>query len=124
MLATPADLSALEWARIVNVENAKARAEGFKSPQAGSNKVPATPKQKPKAPVNLSRPVRNEEAMQKTGKLGKTGEVTVSGVFCFIRLFLTCVFQAISCNMCVSRKDPCVYGSRVACQTCNQRKVR
>jgi hypothetical protein len=26
--------------------------------------------------------------------------------------------------MCVSRKDLCVYGSRTACQTCNQRKVR
>jgi hypothetical protein len=26
--------------------------------------------------------------------------------------------------MCVSRRDLCVYGSRTACQTCNQRKVR
>jgi hypothetical protein len=26
--------------------------------------------------------------------------------------------------MCKSRKDLCIYGSQVACQTCNQRKVR
>jgi hypothetical protein len=26
--------------------------------------------------------------------------------------------------MCKSRQDLCVYGSRVACQTCQQRKVR
>jgi hypothetical protein len=38
--------------------------------------------------------------------------------------FLTCVFQAISCDMCISHKDLCVYGSRTACQTSNQRKVR
>jgi hypothetical protein len=72
----------------VNAENAKARAEGFKLPRAGSSKATATPTPKPKALVNLSRQVRNEEAMRKSGKLGKTGEVVVSVfVFCFIRLF-------------------------------------
>jgi hypothetical protein len=51
---------------------------------------------------------------------GSRGEFTY---FSFFRLFLTCVFQAISCDMCVSRKDLCIYGSQLACLTCNQRKV-
>jgi hypothetical protein len=78
MLATPADLSAIDKARQINAKNAKNRAEGFKLPRAGSSKVPATPKPRPTAPVNLSRQVREQEAMQKSGKLGKTGEVAVS----------------------------------------------
>jgi hypothetical protein len=28
------------------------------------------------------------------------------------------------CDMCVSRKELCVYGSRVACLICQQRKVQ
>jgi hypothetical protein len=80
MLATPADLSAIAKARQINAENAKNRAEGFKPPRAGSSKAPAIPKPKPTTTVNLSRQVRNEEAMRKSGKLGKTGEVAVSGV--------------------------------------------
>jgi hypothetical protein len=78
MLATPADLSAINKARQINAENAKNRAEGFKPPWAGSSKATATPMPKPKAPVNLTRQVRNEEAMRKSGKLGKTGDVAVS----------------------------------------------
>jgi hypothetical protein len=90
MLATPADISAIDRARQINAENEKNRVEGFKPPRAGSSKAPATPKPKPTTSVNLTRQVLNEEAMWKSGKLGKTGEVAVSGVFffvCFIRLF-------------------------------------
>jgi hypothetical protein len=85
MLATPADHSALDKARQINAENAKNRAEGFKPPWAGSSKAPAMPKPKPKAPVNLSRQVREQEAMWKSGKLGKAGEVVVS--LCVFLLF-------------------------------------
>jgi hypothetical protein len=77
MLATPADLSAIDKARQINAENAKNRVESFKPPWARSSKAPATPKPKPKAAVNLSRQVREQEAMRKSGKLGKTGEVAV-----------------------------------------------
>jgi hypothetical protein len=125
MLATPADLSAINKARQINAENAKNRVEGFKPLRARSSKVPAMPRPKPNTPVNLSRQVRNEEAMRKYGKLGKTGEVAVSGV-----LFALFVFSDLSSRLsvatcvCVSREDLCVYGSRTACLTCNQRKVR
>jgi hypothetical protein len=78
MLATPAGLSALDKARQINAENAKNWVEGFKPPRAGSSKAMATLMPKPKTPVNLSRQVREQEAMRKTGKLGKTGEVVVS----------------------------------------------
>jgi hypothetical protein len=78
MLATPVDLSAIAKARQINAENAKNQAEGFKPPQAGSSKATPTPTPKPKTPVNLTRQVRNEEAMRKSGKLGKTGDVVVS----------------------------------------------
>jgi hypothetical protein len=78
MLATPADLSAINRAQLINAENARNRAEGSKPPRAGSSKAPATPKPKPMATVNLTRQVRNEEAMRKSGKLGKTGDVAVS----------------------------------------------
>jgi hypothetical protein len=60
----------------------------------------------------------------KTGKLGKTREVVVSAVFSLRSAFLTCIFQTVSCDMCKSRKDLCVYGSRVAFQVCKERKVR
>jgi hypothetical protein len=86
MLATPADLPALERARIVNAKNAKARVEASK-PRAGSSKVTATPTPKPKAPVNLTRQVWEEERVMRTGKQGKQGDVAVSEFFCFIRLF-------------------------------------
>jgi hypothetical protein len=89
MLATSTDLSALERARIVDAENAKIWAEGFKPPRAGSSKATATPMPKPKALVNLSRQVRNEEAMRKSRKLGKTGDVAVSGL-------LFCLFFGVS----------------------------
>jgi hypothetical protein len=88
-LVTPADLSelsAVERARLVNAENAKARADSSK-PRAGSSKVTATPKPKPAGSVNLSRQVRNEEAMRKSGKLGKTGDVAVS-------VFGLCAFRS------------------------------
>jgi hypothetical protein len=83
MLATPADLSALERARIINAENAKTWAESSKPPWVGSSKG----RPKPISPVNLSRQVRNEEAIQKTGKPGKTKEVAVSVFFRFVWLF-------------------------------------
>jgi hypothetical protein len=79
MLVTPTDLSALERARIVNAENAK--------PRAGSSKVTATPTPKPKTPVNLTRQVREEEWVMRTGKWGKQGDVAVSKFSCFIQLF-------------------------------------
>jgi hypothetical protein len=82
MLATPADLSALKRARIVNAENAKVRAVGSK-PRAGSSKVTATPTPKLKAPVNLTRQVWEEERVMKTGKRGKHGDVAVSAGFLF-----------------------------------------
>jgi hypothetical protein len=78
MLATVADLSAMEKARLINAKNAKNRAEGSKPPRARSIKAPATPKPKPTATVNLTRQVRNEEAMRKPGKLGKTRDVAAS----------------------------------------------
>jgi hypothetical protein len=82
MLATPADLSALDRARQINAENAKIREESFK-PRAGSSKVMATPTPtpKPKAPVNLTRQVQVEEWVMKTGKRGKQGDVAVSVFF-------------------------------------------
>jgi hypothetical protein len=83
MLATPVDLLALDRARQVNAENAKTWAEGFKPPQVGSSKATATLTPKPKPPVNLSRQVRNEEVMRKSGKLGKTAV----SVFCLFALF-------------------------------------
>jgi hypothetical protein len=82
MLATPADLLALECAQIVNAENAKAWAEGFKLPQAGSSKATLMPT--PKTPVNLTRHVQEQERLMKPGKLGKTGEVAVSAIFWFV----------------------------------------
>jgi hypothetical protein len=89
MLATPADLSSLERAQQINAENAKNREESFKT-RAGSNKATATPTPKPKALVNLSRQVRNEEAMRKTGKIrkdqGSHGEC-ICFFFRFIWLF-------------------------------------
>jgi hypothetical protein len=120
MLATPVDLSALKRARIVNAKNAKARAEGSK-PRAGSSKATATPmpKSSVKTPINLSRQVRNEEKIRKTGKQGKSGDVAVSYCFQFSFGFSDLLFlQDITCNMCVSCKDLCVYGSRVACLIC------
>jgi hypothetical protein len=94
MLASSADISAIERAWQVNAENARIRAEGVKPPRAGTSKAPATPKPKPTDSVNLSRQVRNEEAMRKSGKLGKTGEVAVSYLLFFliyfISAFLTC----------------------------------
>jgi hypothetical protein len=85
MLATPADLSALDKARQINAENVNNRAEGFNPSRAGSSKAPAMPKTKPMAPVNLSRQVREQEVMRKSGKLGKTGDVAVSD--CLFALF-------------------------------------
>jgi membrane protein involved in colicin uptake len=101
MLATPADISAIDRARQINAENAKNRAEGFKPPWGGSSKAPATPQPKPTTLVNLTRQVQNEEAMRKSGKLGKTGEVAVSVLFCFILAFLTWFLFRLSVATCV-----------------------
>jgi hypothetical protein len=90
MLATSADLSALDRAWQINAENAKIREEGFK-PWAGSSKATATPTPKLKALVNLSRQVRNEEAIRKTRKWGKSGDVAVSVSFRSYLAFLTCL---------------------------------
>jgi HD-GYP domain-containing protein (c-di-GMP phosphodiesterase class II) len=79
MLETPADLLALERARLVNAKNTRLQDESHK-PRAGSSKAPSmpTPTLKPKAPVNLASPVREEEWLKKTGKRGKSGDVAVS----------------------------------------------
>jgi hypothetical protein len=122
MLATPVDLSALDRAWQINANNAKARVEGFKPPRAGSSK--ATPTPMLKTPVNLTRQVWEQERLMKPGKLGKTREVAVSAVFSLCSAFLTCIFQTVSCDMCKSCKDLCVYGSRVACQVYKECKVR
>jgi hypothetical protein len=76
-----------------------------------------TPTSKPKAPGNLASQVRNEEMIRKTGKQGKCGDVVVSNIssvlFGVSDLFF---LQEVMCDMCVSRKELCVYGSRVACK--------
>jgi hypothetical protein len=124
MLATPADLSALERARIVNAENARVREESHK-PKAGSSKTTPMPTAKTKAPVNLTRQVREQERLRKTGKLGKSGDVAVRISFWFSSAFLTCVFlQDVMCDNCTSQIELCVYRSWVACLICQQRKVR
>jgi hypothetical protein len=87
-LVTPADLSALDRARLVNSENAKIR-EQTQKPKAGSSKAATTPKASAKTPVNLARQVRNEELFQKTGKRGKNGEVAVSDFLRVLSAFLT-----------------------------------
>jgi hypothetical protein len=83
MLATPADLSALENARQINAENARIQVEGSK-PRAGSSKATATPTPKLKPTVSVARQVRDEEWLMKTGKQGKNGDVAVSVLFGFI----------------------------------------
>jgi hypothetical protein len=109
-LVTPADLSelsAVERARIVNAENAKARADGSK-PRAGSSKVTATPKPKPADSVNLSRQVRNEEAMRKSGKLGKTGDVAVS-ISVSVRFGLSDLSSRLLVARCARVARTCVF---------------
>jgi hypothetical protein len=123
-LATPDDVSSLDRARQINAETARIW-EGQLKPKAGSSKAAATPMPKPKTPGNLASQVQNEEFLQKTGKLGKTGDAAGSSMFySFSSGFLTCLLQVASCDMCVTRKDLCIYGSRVACLMCNERKVR
>jgi hypothetical protein len=87
-LATPADLSALERAWLVNAENARLRDDSRK-PRVVSSKAATTPTPKPKTPVNLACQVREEERLKKTRKWGKGGDVAVSNSFQFSSAFLT-----------------------------------
>jgi hypothetical protein len=93
------ELSSLERARQINAENAKIREEGFK-PRAGSSKAMPMPTPKPKAPVNLLRQVWNEEAIRKTGKRGKSGDVAVSVSFRSLFGFSDLSLSRMSCATC------------------------
>jgi hypothetical protein len=99
-LVTPADLSALDRARLVNSENARI-GEQTQKPKAGSSKAATTPKTSAKTPVNLARQVRNEELFQKTGKRGKNVEVAVSEFSSGSIGFSDLNFSRMSCATCV-----------------------
>jgi hypothetical protein len=87
MLATPADLSALEAARRINTENARLR-EGSHKPRVESRKATPTPMPKPKTLVNLACQVREDEQAKMTGHRGKNGDAVVnSQIFRFLWLF-------------------------------------